>query len=213
MNLSKRLKNAYSAFKTVPEQNVLSSKDIDFFESIGVDTSKRNEMSSATYYACIKMLSESIGKLPLKLYQRTERGIVQAQLTDTSRLLSIKPNSYMNASTFWSTMEQACQHFGDAFAYIDSEFIKSGRYGGEYVIRGIYPMDYQCTSILIDDAGIFRTSDKLFYQYTNPHTGETALYRDSEVMHFRTWYSFNGITGEPVKRILRDTISGEMSAS
>ena len=213
MKISKRLKNAYSAFKASPEQNALSSRDLDFFDALGVDISNKTEMSSATYYACIKMLSESIGKLPLKLYQKTDSGIVQAKLTDTARLLSIKPNAYMTASTFWATMEQTCQHYGDAFAYIDGEFIRLGKYGGEYVIRGIYPMDYQCTSILIDDAGIFKTRDKLFYQYTNPRTGETDIYRDSEVLHFKTWYSFNGITGEPVKSILRDTITGEMSAS
>lgn len=213
MKISKRLKNAYTAFKSAPEHNALSSKDLDFLDSIGVDISNKNEMSSATYYACIKMLSESIGKLPLKLYQKTDSGIVQAPLTDTSRLLSIKPNSYMNASTFWSTMEQTCQHFGDAFAYIDSSFIRDGKYGGRYVVNGIYPMDYQCTSLLIDDAGIFKTNDKLFYQYTNPHTGETDIYRDNEVLHFRTWHSFNGITGEPVKRILRGVITGELAAS
>ena len=65
MKISKRLKNAYSAFKASPEQNALSSRDLDFLDALGVDRSNKTEMSSATYYACIKMLSESIGKLPL----------------------------------------------------------------------------------------------------------------------------------------------------
>ena len=36
-------------------------------EFLGVDADERDSMSEATYYACLKTLSENVGKLPCKL--------------------------------------------------------------------------------------------------------------------------------------------------
>ena len=36
---------------------------------LGVDKSKPEAINEATYFACLRLLSESVGKLPLKLMQ------------------------------------------------------------------------------------------------------------------------------------------------
>lgn len=190
------------------------------YQSLGFDDSiidvlrdNQSEMSEVTYYTCIKMLSEAIAKLPLKFYQMTPGGIVPAGMTDTFRVLSLRPNPYMTPTTFWTTMEMNCQHYGNAFAWIDGEIEKDGKYGGKYVVHGLYPMDPKSVSILVDNVGLFGTDGALYYKYTNPRTGKEYLYRDSEVLHFKTWYSFDGITGEPVRRILKDVIGGASSSA
>ena len=39
------------------------------------------------------MLSETLAKMPIKYYQKTDKGIIEAEATDTSKLLSKKTES------------------------------------------------------------------------------------------------------------------------
>ena len=48
----------------------------------------------------------------------------------------------------------------------------------------------------------------MWYVYTDPTSGSQYVFDTSEVMHFKTSFSFDGVTGLPVQQILRDTISG-----
>ena len=61
---------------------------------------------------------------------------------------------------------------------------------------------------VVDDAGIFAGKGRLWYVYTDPTSGSQYVFDTSEVMHFKTSFSFDGVTGLPVQQILRDTISG-----
>lgn len=56
-------------------------------------------------------------------------------------------------------------------------------------------MQANCVTVYMDDVGVFGGKGKLYYQYNDPKTGEQYLFRSSEVMHFKTWYSLNGIMG------------------
>src|SRR5690606_41602614 len=52
----------------------------EFLEWLGIDPDEINvrgekALREATVYACIKILSESVAKLPLKVYRETEQGI------------------------------------------------------------------------------------------------------------------------------------------
>ena len=38
--------------------------------------------------------------------------------------------------------------------------------------------------------------------------GNNIIFRNSEVMHFKTWYSLDGFMGMPVKDILKTTVGG-----
>ena len=211
MNLARRIKNAWYMLAGHP----VSLGDKQLLEWLGIDSAStpRRALSQTTYFICMKVLSESIGKLPLKLYQRTENGIQRPPMTDTLRLLSLQPNPYMTATIFWTLLEFCCQHYGNAFVWIDGELIRKGRYGGRYVIKGFYPMHPQNTTIVVDDAGLFGTAGNLYYQYVNPNTGEMSVFHDSEILHFKNWYTEDGIAGKPVRQILQDTIDGANSAS
>ena len=193
----------------------ITTSDRGVLEFLGIDTEStpRRAMSEVTYFTCIKTLAEAMGKMPLKLYQRTKGGIQRPDMTETLRLLSLRPNPYMSATTFWSWCEMACQHYGNAYVWIDGKFTPSGRFGGSYKIKGFYPMHPQNVSILVDDAGIFGTTGCLYYRYTNPDTGGMTVFRDSEVLHFKTWYTEDGIVGKPARDILQDVIAGASNAS
>lgn len=177
-----------------------------FLESLGLHR-KRKPTSEVTYFTCLKMLSETLAKMPIKYYQRTDRGIVEAKQTETSRLLTKRPNAFMTPTTFWNTVEINRNHHGNAYVYMRKKFIRK-RYGGELKIIDLWVMQSNCVQIVVDDAGIFAGAGRLWYVYTDPTTGRQYVFSTDEVMHFKTSFSFNGITGLPVQQILRDTVNG-----
>lgn len=212
----KELKNSVKNSASNPS---VSMRDREFLDWLGVDAENtpKKALSQATYFTCLKVLSEAMGKLPLKLYRKTKDGVIKQSITDTLRLLSLQPNPYMTATVFWTLCEMLCQHYGNAFVWIDGAFNAAGKYGGKYEIRGFYPMHPDNVSIMVDDVnndgkGLFGTTGRLYYQYTNPNSGEQVIFRDYQVLHFKTWCTEDGIMAKSVREILRDTIAGASAA-
>ena len=113
----------------------------------------------------------------------------------------------MTPTVFWNTVEINRNHYGNAYVYIRKKFIRK-KYGGEVKILDLWVMQSNCVQIVVDDAGIFAGKGRLWYVYTDPTSGSQYVFDTSEVMHFKTSFSFDGVTGLPVQQILRDTISG-----
>lgn len=182
-----------------------------FAEWLGLKNVNREVLSEVTYFTCLKMLSESLAKMPIKYYRDTEKGRELAKSNHIHKLLSIRPNPQMTPTTFWTTIENNRNHKGNGLVWIRSRF-KRQRYGGEYSILDLWPMPSDRVSILIDDAGVFGDEGKLYYQYTDKYTGQEYLFKQYEVMHFKTWMTFDGISGEPVQKILKHTLSGSLES-
>lgn len=66
MKLKNRISAAVDAFrqKDAGSEKMTIEQLIDF---LGISGTKPQALSEATYFACIKVLSESVGKLPLKI--------------------------------------------------------------------------------------------------------------------------------------------------
>lgn len=178
----------------------------EFLESLGLQR-KRKPTSEVTYFTCLKMLSETLAKMPIKYYQKTENGIEEAKQTETSRLLTKRPNPFMTPTTFWNTVEMNRNHYGNAYVYIRKKFIRK-RYGGVHRILDLWVMQSNCVQIVVDDAGIFAGVGRLWYVYTDPTSGRQYVFSTDEVMHFKTSFSFDGIRGLPVQQILKETVNG-----
>lgn len=88
-----------------------------FLESLGI-RKKRKALSEVTYFTCLKMLSETLAKMPVKFYQKTNKGILEAEATDTSKLLTKRPNPFMTPTVFWNTVEINRNHYGNAYVYM-----------------------------------------------------------------------------------------------
>lgn len=172
---------------------------------------KKKITSEVTYVTCLKMLSESLAKMPIKYYERTEDGIIEAKETATSRLLTYRPNPFMSPTVFWNTVEMNRNHYGNAYVYIRWKIMKQ-KYGGEYQALDLWIMQSNAVQIIVDNEGIFGGAGRIWYVYTDPITGKRYLFNTDEVMHFKTSFSFDGITGIPVQAILRETIYGAAAA-
>lgn len=203
------LQNIYNVLRPQQKNQSVSLNDTRLLDWLGIDSSQAESINEATYFTCLKMLSETMGKLPLHFYQQTDRGRKRAQATDMTYLLTVRPNRHMTPSTLFTTVEMMCQHYGNGFIYIDSSLEMTGRYKGNLKYKGLYPLDSSSVTILVDNAGIFKNEDTnaVYYKYRDRISGKEYILKEDEVIHIKTWYSKNGISGEPVREILKDTIS------
>ncbi|MCI8823316.1 MAG: phage portal protein [Lachnospiraceae bacterium] len=206
MNLWERIMNAWNCL-TGRVSAGMNERELREWLGISEGAGKKL-LSEVTYYTCLKMLSETIGKLPLKYYQETAEGRIRAAPTDTSYVLSVRPNPYMTPSTLWSAAEMNCQHYGNGYIWLRREYVPHGKYGGEYGTKDAWVLQSSYVTVLMDDMGIFGDSGKMYYQYTDSRSGKLYLFRSEEIIHIKTWFSLDGVMGRPVRDILKYTIEG-----
>ena len=102
--------------KTEKSESMTAQTLLDF---LGVSTTDSTKLSESTYFACLKILGETLGKLPLKLLQHTDnKGVVKAYKHPLYSVLGSRPNPYMTATHFWSTVEYNRNHHGNAYVWI-----------------------------------------------------------------------------------------------
>lgn len=181
-----------------------------FLGFLGIKKRKK-PLSEVTYFTCLKMLSETLAKMPVKFYQRTEEGIIEPEETEVSRLLKTRPNPFMTPTTFWNTVEMNRNHYGNAYVYIRRKFVRK-KYGGTLKVLDLWVMQSNCTQIIVDDAGYFGGVGRIWYIYTDPTNGKRYVLSTDEVLHFKTSHSLDGITGLPVQKILQETVNGAASS-
>lgn len=191
----------------------ISLDDEKLLDWLGIEPdTPRNAIGEVTYFTCLKMLSETMGKMPLKFYKQTDKGKIRAEPNRTSRLLMERPNRIMTPTTFWGTIEYNCEHYGNAYVWIQTKFEKKGRFGGEYNVLSFWPMQSNYVDVLMDDVGVFGEAGNLYYRYSDPKTGKTYTFSQNSVLHFKTWSTFDGIMGKPVRQILKDSIAGAIES-
>lgn len=206
MNIFSRIYRAI--FNSTEAEQEPSLQNDALLQWLGIDPHTK-ALSETTYFTCLKVLSETMGKLPLKCYVEDERGgRVRAPTDKTLDRILNRPNPYMTPATFWTTMEANCQHYGNAYAWIQRRYIKSGRYGGAYEVLGLWPMRSDCVTVYMDNIGIFGNKGNLYYRFTDPDGAETYIFRPEDVLHFKTWLTWDGVIGKSVREILADTVKG-----
>ena len=169
---------------------------------LGVHDVSGGALSEATYYACLKVLSESIGKLPLRLMQTTsDRGVVPMRSHRYYRMLNERPNRFMSASVFWTYVEYCRNHYGNAYALIDTSNPQRPQ---------LWPLDPRNMRVWYDDAKMLNTVPDVYYVYSTP-TGPIT-FGSEEVLHFKSHQTVGGLVGVSVREQLASTIQGNIKA-
>lgn len=169
---------------------------------LGVHDVNGSALSEATYYACLKVLSESIGKLPLRLMQTTsDRGVVPARNHRYFRMLSERPNRFMSASVFWTYIEYCRNHHGNAYALIDTSNPAQPQ---------LWPLDPKCMRVWYDNAKKLDTVADVYYVYNTPQGPIT--FGSEDVLHFKSHQTVDGLVGVSVREQLASTIQGNVKA-
>lgn len=194
----------------VPEKST-DMQSQELLEWLGIAGTSKKIESEVTYFTCLKMLSETLAKMPLKFYQETEKGIIKAKSNEAHNLLKIRPNPIMTPSTFWATIEQNRNHYGNAFVWIRRKF-KRNKFGGTVNIQDLWIMPTEDITILIDNEGIFEGRGRMWYKYHDKYSHKDYIFNSEDVLHFKTSYSFDGILGTPVRDILKSTLEGGLES-
>jgi len=187
------------------------ANDEKLLEWLGISGTPKKVLSEVTYFTCLKMLSETLAKMPIKFYQQTEKGVERAEPNAAYELLKTRPNPQMTPSVFWGAVENNRNHYGNAYVWIRRQFNRK-KYGGEMVIKDLWIMPSADTTIIIDDKGVFGAAGDIYYWYTDKYSGESHIFPSADVMHFKTSLSFDGLSGAPVRDILAATIQGGLES-
>lgn len=198
---------------TIPQRvkqavNVLFNKSTrttiemnNLLDFLGISGVKEDNLSEATYFACLKVLSEAMGKLPLKLLQYNENnGVTNARKNPLYNVLHDRPNPYMTASTFWSTIEYNRNHYGNAYAWIQG--------AGEKTKLWILPSNE--VEIWYDDACKLADVPDIYYIYSKGK--DVIKFGSEEILHFKSSNTLDGIAGISVAEQLKSTIGGNAKA-
>lgn len=198
MKLKERIKTAFNVLTNKSVRDYEMQQLIDF---LGLKGTKEKALSEATYFACLKVLSESVGKLPLKLLQhRDNNGVVTARGHPLYRVLHDRPNPYMTSTAFWSTIEQNRNHHGNAYALIKG--------AGSKISLWILPSEE--VEIWYDDQKALSDIADIYYIYS--HGGKMYQFGSEQILHFKTSNTFDGIKGIAVREQLKMTIDGNIKS-
>lgn len=143
----------------------------------GVRITTKNALSISMVWSCVKILSESLSGLPLKLYDDTGGG--RRLINGSDRMLKLlrKPNPYMTMLNFLKFVVVNMALRGNAFALIERN--------GKGDVIGLVPLDGR--TVQID------TEEDLLYTVT-PLDGDPFPVSPEHMLHFKL-FSLDGVVG------------------
>lgn len=166
-----------------------------------IDIQGKNSLKQATVFGCIRVLSDTVSKLPIKIYQNKD-GIKKVADHYLGSLLKLRPNPYMSASDFWKCVEVQRNIYGNAYVALD--FNNRGQ------VTGLYPLDSSKMQIFVDDVGLLNSSNKIWYIYTD-NLGHKIKFKSDELLHFKG-LTTDGIVGLSVIDQLKHLIQNGKSS-
>ncbi|MGG3848573.1 phage portal protein, partial [Brevibacillus agri] len=198
----------------LPEKREVLELNVDdrrLLEVLGIDTDVnvrgKNALKVDTVFSCVRIRSESVAKLPLKVFREDESGIQKQTRHPAFQLLRLRPNPYMSAYDFWKCIEAQNDLYGNAYASI--EFDKRGR------IVGLWPMDSSRVKIVVDNdtsaSGVVTNQSKLWYEVNLGYEQRKVMLH--ELLHFKGGVTLDGIVGLSPLDCLRATLENGASAN
>lgn len=142
--------------------------------------------------ACVSILADDIGKLPIHTFDRQKKGIGMKHAA--AKLLYERPNAYMSAMTFKQVLQAHVGLYGNGIAYIE--------WGANGYPAALWPLDPTRTTVHLDPG-----TGKLTYHTQNVQ-GATYDLSPTDVLHFKA-FSLDGIIGTPPWKTLVDELDSQ----
>lgn len=200
MNVFKRLRTAIRIVFNKSDRETIELNQL--YRFLGIDPNADEKvLSEATYFACLKILSEAVGKMPLKLLRYNEKnGVVTMRKHYLYNVLHDRPNPYMTATSFWSTVEYNRDHWGNAYVWIQG--------AGKNLKLWILPSEN--VEVWYDDAKALADQPDIYYLYS---AGDKVYkFGSEEILHFKSSNSLDGVLGISVQDQLKSTIGGSIKS-
>jgi HK97 family phage portal protein len=159
-----------------------------------VSVKGKNALKVATVFSSIKILAESVSKLPIKVYQEDETGIQKSTKHYLHNLLRLRPNPYMSTMNFFGALETQLNLYGNSFANIEYDQ-RTGK------IIGLWPIDANKVTIYIDNIGLLTSKTRLWYIINVD--GKQVKLTPEEILHFKNGITLDGLVGVPTLDYLK----------
>lgn len=154
-------------------------------------------MRSTSVYACVKVLAETMGSLPLHLYKRLSNGNRElAKEHPLHQLLRWRPNKTLTATEFWEMATAIVALRGNFVAY--KKLAPNG-----IQVEELLPLDP-------DKLKLVKYEGNLACAYY-PERGGMIVYLPSEVFHVRG-LTLDGLVGLSPIELHRETVGFDLTA-
>lgn len=168
-----------------------------------INVKGRNALKVATVFSSIKILAESVSKLPIKIYKEDEYGIQKATRHYLYSLLKLRPNPYMSTMSFFGALETQKNLRGNSFANIEFDR-RTGK------VKALWPIDSSNVTIYVDNIGILNSKSKIWYVVQVG--GKQYKLMPEEMLHFKNGITLDGIVGVPTIDYLKASIQNAGAA-
>lgn len=159
------------------------------------DISKAEGLS--TVYTCVKILSDTISRLPVGVYQASDKGRTKEVDHYLYDLIHYNPNSYTNSQTFFSALETIRNLRGNSFALIHRNS-GTGKIIGLELLNNEVGLNTYVNHGNINSSvkGYSLVNGELFYkvELCEGNKREIADIPSNDILHFRG-LTKNGIWG------------------
>lgn len=102
----------------IGNDSAFSQSPLVLYPNITGSFNDENATQISTVYTCIKVLSDTIGRLPLGVYSNTEKGRLKDKEHYLYDILHYNPNDYTTSQAFFSALETHRNLKGNSFARI-----------------------------------------------------------------------------------------------
>ncbi|MBD1601179.1 phage portal protein [Pseudomonas typographi] len=192
-----RIKNALLDWLGVP----ITLRDSAFWKewngtsSSGKSVTVDKALQLSAVWACVRLVSETISTLPLKLYERVDDGSrAPATGHPLYQVLSVSPNAEMTPARFMLMLVASIVLRGNAF-------VEKKRVGARIV--ALVPLLPQCMVVKRLDNGRL--------EYTYSENGAQRVIAEKDLMHIRG-FGLDGVCGLQPVQMGRDVLGAAMSA-
>lgn len=147
----------------------------------GLKITPANAMQVSAVFACVRVLSETIASLPLKIYKKKPDGTrEEARQHPIADLIAYRPNSWQTSFEFREMMQMQLELFGNAYAQLIP--------GPRGYVHEIIPIHSDFVRPEIVRRGVIR------YQVSDINGSNQRVLLAHEMFHMRG-PSLDGITG------------------
>lgn len=174
----------------------LASMGMGTFTDSNERVTERSSLEVPTMLACVRILSEGVGQLPLRVYEELERGRRPAKDHYLTYLLGVRPNPDMSAKTFFNTLMTHAVLWQNAYAEIERD--NNGR------VVAFWPRaPWSTKSDRVGGRLVFKTKDTL---------GAVERIIEADNMIHIVGFSLDGLSGSSLVQYARQSIGLAMVA-
>lgn len=191
-NRERRFDSSSSSEFEAAVNQVLTAQAVSDAQAERPLISSEGALNLSAVWACVRILSETVGTLPIHLYKRTEDGRERQYNHPCHRVL-LSPNSYINRFDLMHHLMVSCALWGNGYARI----FRDAAYR-PCRLKLLHPAEVEP---LLDT-----NTDTLYYRLEN---GEIVA--NDDIIHVKN-LTTNGYKGKSPIAVHRDNLSLTMSA-